>query len=371
MKEYVICFIISAIFALLSKYCFRKNNNNLGKIFLILSFLGPCVLAGLRSIMVGTDVTVYVTGLYNSSIQSSNIFNFLGNIDIEYGFALLVYLSSKFGDIHFCLFFIELFVVFPICIYIYKCRNEKSIFLSLLIFLLVIYCSSLNLMRQSIAISFVILSTYYFKNEKYFKTFLLFLLSLSFHYTSAVAILIYIMIYIINKTQKNKLSYLLLITVAICLIPFILDNILALLPKYSRYLTRENTLSMSDILMSSIKKIFWIVLLLITYRSKTNTKNEKKELLLSIMLLISDYSLFLCNIKFSSAGRLGYYFLYYAYFIFIPLISNAFIQKKLVNIFLVIILSLFWINMAATDGQSSVYPYKSDYFVSSRMEVSM
>ena len=167
MKGYILCFIISLLFSYIGERCLKKEKKFIGISMLLLSILTICALAGLRSSKVGTDVENYALNqfwLYNN--EKRNFLYVIRQTGIEPLFSLLVLVSTIFKDFHFTLFFIEFACAVPIYIYAYKNRNETSLTFIIFIFLMTMYARSFNLMRQSIAISLIILSTYYFKIKK-------------------------------------------------------------------------------------------------------------------------------------------------------------------------------------------------------------
>lgn len=364
MRGYILCFAISLLFAYIGEKCLKRKKKLVGIIMLIFSLLTVSALAGLRSSNVGTDVENYPLNQYWLYYnEKMNFFSVIRKTGIEPLFSLLVLISTIFENFHFTLFFIELACAIPIYIYAYKIRENNSIVFIIFIFLMTIYVMSFNLMRQSIAISLIILSTYYFKMKEYKKTFFIYIISVLFHYSAVVCIVIYfIMNIVINyKNENNKKNWMFLIFILAIALTLTMDKIIELIPtKYSFYINSQYAFS-SFSMLSLLKKFFLIgISLLIIYRIKNNEKlmNEQK---MYFILLILDLVTYFMSFKVSTFGRLGNYFLYVGYFGIIPKIKYIFKQKMLTNALVCIVLFTFWYKMFIIDYQvDDCYPYQSD-----------
>lgn len=364
MKGYILCFIISLLFSYIGERCLKKEKKFIGISMLLLSILTICALAGLRSSKVGTDVENYALNqfwLYNN--EKRNFLYVIRQTGIEPLFSLLVLVSTIFKDFHFTLFFIEFACAVPIYIYAYKNRNETSLTFIIFIFLMTMYARSFNLMRQSIAISLIILSTYYFKIKKYKKTFLIYLISIMFHYSAVICIAIYFIMHILMnyKNEENKNRWMTLILILALILTVSMDKILELIPtKYSFYMASQYAVNSLSIL-SVAKKLFWIVISFAVVCRIKNNKNLKNEQNVYLMLLLLDLIMYFMSLKVSTFGRLGNYFLNISYFGLIPKIKYIFKQKLLANALIIIILVVFWYNMTVVNNEADkTYPYVSD-----------
>ncbi len=364
MKGYILCFIISLLFSYIGERYLKKEKKFIGISMLLLSILTVCALAGLRSSKVGTDVENYALNqfwLYNNEKRS--FFYVINTTGIEPLFSLLVLISTIFKDFHFTLFFIELACAMPIYIYAYKNRKEESLTFIIFIFLITMYARSFNLMRQSIAISLIVLSTYYFKIKKYKKTFLIYLISIMFHYSAVICIAIYFIMHILMnyKNEENKNRWMALIIFLALILTVFMDKILELIPtKYSFYIDSQYAVNSLSIL-SVVKKLFWVVISLsVVFRIKNN-KSLRNEQKVYLMFLLLDLIMYFMSLKVSTFGRLGNYFLNIGYFGMIPKIKYIFKQKLLANASIIIILVVFWYNMTVINNEADkTYPYASD-----------
>ena len=167
MYIYLICFFTSCLFLMLSeKY---NKNKVVHNILVIIALFLPCLLAGMRAETIGTDVQVYLKPIYNCANMAETFSEFLNmkiNLlvvaDFERGFSSLVYLITKiFGNIQFVFFFVELCIILPIYKGLKKIKSfeDSKIWLSMLVFYLMSYNRTLNVMRQYVCIAIIFYAT--------------------------------------------------------------------------------------------------------------------------------------------------------------------------------------------------------------------
>lgn len=362
MKAYIAVFFISYFFALIGENFIKKTKNRIGICSLGLSLILLCIVAGVRDLSIGTDIYIYFYYIFNNLANKgmSLIYEFQ-NSNVEMGFVILVYLGSLFKNVNFAMFLIELCVGLPIYIYAYKQKDKHSISFIIAIFILTMYVRSFNLMRQSIAMSIIILATYYFDNKKYKMTFFLTVLAILMHTSAMISVLIYIFIEISKTKKDNKI--ILFITVYAGLIIFVIgfEPILStFLPRYARYLGRDSEASLTVIRI--VKKLFWIILAIVNLRfAKFADKDRHEKAFLSLNLFITELILSILSIKVSNAGRIGYYFLNLGYIVLCPNLQLVCKHKRFAKICLICILFTFWYNMTGVvNSGDQTYPYISN-----------
>lgn len=209
---YLTCYLGSCFFAYLD-FRLEKNQKSYSLIFMAFAILIPCVLAGLRAPIIGTDVNVYVKPVIDSMKNSNvSLFTLLYN-EIFVGetngvlFTSLLYLCSGFKNSLFvALFFIEFLCLFPVYKVIQKQEFSSGLkALSLFCYFCFFYHLSLNLMKQCIAISLVFLGFDLLKKQKKLKyIFLVFMIALLVHKSAILALLVYI-VYAISTNHGDVL----------------------------------------------------------------------------------------------------------------------------------------------------------------------
>jgi transmembrane protein EpsG len=176
------------------------------KIALSLIFLSLCFITSIRNLTIGADTDSYY--YYFTVIQSFSYTNYM--IPMEPGFKLLYKISLYFSNKFSFFLFLEFLLFNLTYIYLfYKIIETLDLKITLTLLFSVIGFSllsnwylqfSLNGLRQGLSTPFLYLSLLYFHNNKYLKSILFFLISISFH-TSALLLLPF---YLFIKIQYKK-----------------------------------------------------------------------------------------------------------------------------------------------------------------------
>lgn len=204
MTPYIVCFALTCTTTFISSY-YKKHGRRVEFCFFsLISILLPCLLAALRANTVGTDMLIYGERLFNTSLKTS-FYDFVINRDKEWLYYFLVYISSHvFGDIRFQYFFIELLTFAPI--YLTLMRDKESnryAWLGLWVYFFWLFPYSLNLMRQSIAISIIFWAFKYVEHKSLKKYIICVLIASMFHFTALIGIIIYPLYYIMTYSKEN------------------------------------------------------------------------------------------------------------------------------------------------------------------------
>lgn len=186
-----------------SKY-YKKNK----WIFLFLSIIVlaiPSLFAGFRGSEVGTDVEVYALPEFTASLRYKNISDYLEWTGTDIGFAVLAWLCANlFNSFNVFLIIIELLQLFPIYIVAMKLKDKAEPWLVVFTFFCLHYIVGFNIMRQSMAASFVLLAYVLMKEKRIVQMILSILIAQLFHSTAIVG---YALIYAISFVFRMKNKY--------------------------------------------------------------------------------------------------------------------------------------------------------------------
>ena len=192
---YVYLFILGLI-VFLSLFLYKKNNGI--NIFLVISFIILTIITGFRNSSVGVDTEMYVRFFH--LIKSIPIIHF-NNLRYEYGFSLICKLLSYItSNYHIFLLIISSFINFSVLHFIKK--NSKNVYLSVMLYILCNFMfSSMNIMRQSIAIGIILLGYEKLKDNKTF-SFVIYVLIASQIHLSSIVCLFFILFKKVNFNKK-------------------------------------------------------------------------------------------------------------------------------------------------------------------------
>lgn len=362
MKAYVICVVSTLLLDLLAEYLLKKNKKRIGCTVLVISMLVLCIIAGVRDITVGTDVRGYVMRLV-SVAQEKNFITYMLNPNSHALFGIIVYVGYLFRDINFLLFFIEVAVCLPVYIYAYKERNDSSLALILSTFVMTMYCTSYNLIRQSMAISILILAYQYFKNEEKKKSYILVFMAALIHITSLAFCAVFVMYNIVKKKSEKKYVYILETFLVISLLSFFSEQIIGV-TSFDYYIDNANYMREWSI-GSILKQLFWVAIAIFTFLNVTKNKKLRGKRVvdaeLSIYLFVFSLMLIFMSFSIPGMGRLGYYFYDLAIIITIPNLLRIAKPKWIMFVLLNILLFYLWWHMTCVPNDSAgIYPYTSN-----------
>lgn len=381
MFIYLFVFFLSA---LMFYFTSKIKNKTFKFILTTMAIMLPAVLAGCRASSVGTDVTTYgIKHFMNAANSDSYTYyfqNYSKNILSEPLYHMLVYILSKiFDNYHWALFFYEFITIIFAYLGIKRCNTifNTPIWLGMLLYYLAMFNVSLNLMRQSIAVSIVFLAVTYLFESEYFKYVFFCCLAVGFH-TSAIISIIFLPLFLILRQEKKvsfkkrvfQVSILLLLIVFVILFGSKIIKIIVsagiIRSDYLNYLSsglfKSNRISYVSILTYFI----YVALYIIHYKFLKkdifhNFKFQKHQRLFFLMI-----SFF---ILFTMFGSLISTFISRLCFYFFPLqiVSMANIlycySKKSKIIWIVTIVSyslLVWFIVFVIKGDNATVPYVFD-----------
>lgn len=373
MLPYLILFFIVIIFTNHAEKLLKKNKNNRAIVVIGLTIFIISFFAAIRNDEVGRDINTYVIPPFEWA-KKLDFKTFLISGNLEKGYMTYIYLCTHiFKDYHFILFGFQLIVSLIMFIYAYKQRNEMSISLVVLTYLLLFFNDTLTMMRQSIAFSLILLSIIKLKEKKYINMMVVYILAILFHTTAVVAAVVYIILLLnstdkINKKNKNILNVTLVVTFWIGflfydkLLYIFTFNIPILPSKFWAYMS-SSYYNMDSITVSKSMLTFKLICIFIAfYMNKIQNRDEIKECLIFLCI---DLGIFFVSFKLQPVMRIGYYFSYPALLYIIPHITDMFKKDKYnricVNLLIFVVLISFWYFTNILKGEGGgTYPYKSD-----------
>lgn len=379
---YIVSFCLSIVFLNLG---LKQKNKKIGLIFEIIGLLIPCILAGMRSINIGTDTKGYPFKLYN---YAGEVFSFRELIkfsnkwylSIDYLYLLITYL---FGHFHWpfqmYLFVLECLMIFPYYCAVKKELNEKnSILAAMIIFYLTFYNLSLNMIRQAISISFAILSFSIFKNKnliqsnnkRIFISLLILLMGYLFHNTALIILPFYVM-YLVYNCEKIGYKWKKLLSLLICFLflflilfhnqIFNLISDLGIYNKVNLYINSYNNFNIDYTgTILNLLIIFYIIC-------------EKNKIIINKAEYLFAFTISICNLMMAFLGsyikyanRISYYLFFMLLSSYLPLIfqkNNKLDKKqKYLRIFIIITFIIDWIIVIYIKNSNETIPYEFFFY---------
>lgn len=211
---YFVVFFLSCAFFWLSE---KSRSKYVRAFWAFIALLLPCLLAGMRADTVGTDVKVYVEPMYNAAKASYSIASYMEQKwyviwrymyvkKFEIGFSLIIFVIEKFGgSLGTVLFVIQALIITPIYLGLKKIRKPYSICFGMFVFYCMFYNTSLNMMRQWIAMAIMFLGFSYLINSKKKKYCAFILVACLFH-TSAIVGIAVLLVYLYSTKKREYIK---------------------------------------------------------------------------------------------------------------------------------------------------------------------
>lgn len=212
MFIYLIVFALSLLLIYYSEKFSSRNWIHIFSVFLALAM--PVLLAGLRAHSIGTDTMSYLVPMFENAqtaksfvqFQSSQfIYNWSYTTVSEYeiGFTALVYIVTKlFGNLYVLQTIIAGMILGVVYAGLNQWKHKIPVWFGMAIFYFMYFNGTMNLMRQWLAMSILLLGLpYIFERKK--KFFLYVLVAALFHSSAILGIFFYVLYYFIKDHQKR------------------------------------------------------------------------------------------------------------------------------------------------------------------------
>ncbi|MBQ0047165.1 MAG: EpsG family protein [Prevotellaceae bacterium] len=339
---------------------------------LLIAALPLSILAGCRDISVGTDTEFYGVPCFNMIVHYGELGFIMGASEWEPVFTLCIYLGNLYNKtLNAGLFLVAYWTLTFAFLSIYLLREKISLSFGVFIYLLLFYNPSLNLMRQSMAMSVCMLSWCFLYKHKLLWCIIFMVLAYFCHHSAVIfAIPIFIYLYLNytrkkKKKKKNKIksrtNFTQFVYILAPLFVVLYDIILGVLIRvgifsdhFNAYVDSDETNFSKTNVLSSLILFLFVVLF-----AKKSHLEEKFGNYTKIIAYIS-FILMFSSLVSAWAFRSSYYFLT-LFPIIIPMMTqnlkNTSVKQlqMVFNVFLVFL----WFWDVVVNGSNSTYPYTS------------
>lgn len=319
----------------------------------LVAILLPSLLAAFRAPTVGFDVKNYLIQNYNVALRSNSYYFFDTNkpFEVEPFFGLLTYFWAKQNNLKMLFFSIELLVIGPVYWVLFRRRKKGSMTVGMTLFFLLFYNFSLSGMRQSIAMSIMMIAYQMYEERKRFISFLFIVIAFNFHKSVALIVIVFGLFCYISALSKAKKKRVLFFLLVFLMILFVFYTRIALTvatllqfisPRYGFYIKHYLDMYGGHIwsnipLTDLIGKSLIIICYCCCYTHKNNEINinaksmkefvtkDQFDIMLIMMLLGRYFVIF--NANFFESLRIAYYFDFLQIF-FVPSAFDLSLKKE-------------------------------------------
>lgn len=356
----IIYFVVFAAVMLITIFAQTTYNKNpkLSKFLSLIAIVTLSLFAAVRGLTVGTDINIYGYRYFHSAGYYPNIFSYINFYESEHlYFALNYIVYSLTQNIHVLFFVFQFFIALVVYNIAYKEKENGAMWLYVFSYLMLWFNSSLNILRQSMAIFVILYAFRYIENKKYFK-YIIFVLIASLFHKSALLCLAFPILSMLSNSKRQKM-YLTLIVVATLIVYNYLDyiiifaqNHLSFFQKYVSYLSNEEA---NINWYFALVKLIMLVGIIIFSKKAENKKSNN----LLIMIAVIDLLLYCFSAYIKYGYRLSYFFLPHL-IILIPRIDKSlenYSGRTLYRIFIIVSLIVYWIVRYCLVQYDGTIPY--------------
>lgn len=363
----MLIYILLVLFLIVTAVIFLLNHKTKSKfLFVACAFISLFLISALRSPQIGADTKGYIT-LFNT-LKTFDIPDILNTeLYFEKGYLIFNYFIHYFSsDSRLLLLISSFIIIFSIARLIYK--NSVSVFLSFYLFITMAYFySSMNILRQYIAVAILTWSYDLVKQRKPLLFLASVVLASSFHNTAIVFLIVYF--FPLIKFSFKKVF--MVISLALIFSLFIgpaMEIITKSVPQYADYLSYLDSNKVASFFNALVLIVVLLLGLIIKYRERNESKNvflktyllnnqveqkgtskekditkqEDETLLFYIILAATTISIM--SFKMSILARVAEYFAFYS-ILYIPLLIQKIKNPHIKNmIFLSVVLFAFLYN---------------------------
>lgn len=205
MLFYSIIFLITTVLFFIS----GKLRGILHVAFTVFALFVPCVVAACRDITVGTDLSGY--GMRD--FQSVSVHGFFDGLSIllgsqqPFGYSLVTTIDVLlFHSLPIHLFILQALTIVPVYIATRRFAGKEYVWVGMLWYMTMLYPSSLNIMKQMIAVALLTLTITPIVRGKKIEFLLWVLVAYSFHQTAVLFIVLYPLFRFILTSKRLQLE---------------------------------------------------------------------------------------------------------------------------------------------------------------------
>jgi len=224
----------------------KSNSSYYKKMFLFIMFGAMTIIAGFRGITVGIDTSNYAL-MYNSIRDGGLATLFQLSVQYEWGFMLLAYLLSRVFSSSVTFFFTCALVINGLFARVFY-KYSKDVAISTFLFIIWFFPSTMNTMRQYMALAIVLLALQYIEKKEPLKYLFIVFIATSIHTTASIFFVLFI--FTIKKIRVNiKTVAIAAIAsmVALNFFDFILNLFFKYFSQYQRFMSSSKYTSQSTV----------------------------------------------------------------------------------------------------------------------------
>ncbi|MEE1495740.1 MAG: EpsG family protein [Anaerostipes hadrus] len=364
---YLITFASSCFFLSMSE---RKKYKNVRVLLIAIALLIPSIIAGVRDYSVGTDVLLYGNAWFEKACSYSSMYQYLmkaKEYSVGLGYAAVNYLVSRFSSSpHMFYFIYELLLLIILYNALRPYKEKINISYAFIVYYLLFFNNSLNILRQAMAIVLVLYSYKFARKDEFVKFTIVIIVAYLFHSSAIVGIVIYPICWAYSRQFDKRWIKPLVVLSSFSLIcgyrlvfDFLAKSILIPGLRYEKYLSQ-------DIIGGRyIGLVYWTIIILFLINTRQKNKNIISDaVVIETILYMSATFVLLPFLGSALLSRISFYFDVFQV-LYLPVVATNLkivcgnnkatkVTKKIVVLLPVI---TYWLVAFIVRNGAHTYPY--------------
>lgn len=370
----MIPYIVNTVLSCFFMYMGTKNRRKKRKVnlWVVFAILIPSILAGARDISVGTDTSIYGIPFFTYAL-SRNFKNYMLTAGGDPLWLVCVYGISRITtNVFWELFLIEFIILF----FTYKALKQydlgKYTWIGFLVFHLMFYSFTLNLMRQFVCLSIILYSFKFIKQCKFKVYFVICCILVFIQKTAIVAITLYPIYHLVTgnyeegflkhiKILNKKFIFKGIIITGTCLVVIFASNWIVLISNLTGLFSSQVEYMHGgyDFIWHILIYLLPLCVLMLVFEKYVIPYNHDFEFFILVLIIFT----ILWQLQGISreSYRMGFYFGYFLV-ISIPALIKEIKRKsnrRIVLCALLFLMTAFYIDYFVIQLYNETYPYTS------------
>lgn len=359
MIIYILCFFFSSV-----AFFLGEKSKNKWNLFTCIGILIPSLVAAVRDLSVGVDTKNYYE-IYNTAATSSSLSDFSMSYNVELFYYIISKISFFLGGFPFVIAIYEALGLIFIFDVAYRFRKQLSVWLVMFLYLCFLYNYSLNIMRQVIAVSYLLWASMNLLDRKQIKFWVLSFIGMSIHTSIIIgAIFIYLIFIMASGNPSKRVIYIPVLILSMITIYFVFLRIGPLFEsigfaRFAIYAAEYIQIKQSQINLIDLtyRGVFLILLWLASLYKIIPSKLSFPY----ILIIISELGLMTLGLYNDSLLRIALYLSTF-HFLFLSYLSSSKrfkrSSRKLLTCIIIVLGFSYWFWVNIYRGSNGTYPYE-------------
>ncbi len=340
---------------------YKKNNRLVFNFriffYMFLIIFIPAIFAGMRY-GIGSDYDLYKLSYEKYSRMPYFLFQRYGGISLEIGYFYLTKIAQLVFNNYQGILFLAALLSYGLAVVTMKRYGKYgNLGIMLLIYFVLYYAPSYNIVRQIIATSIIFYGFKYIEQKKIIKYVVTVIVATTFHTSALFCLPLYFLNFSSEKFSKTRQVIIMILAFLLPLGFNLIFEYLSEIPIFSKYASiYTGQLSYSSNIMTIVLRLPILIPIIITSKKIIKKDNNNRFL---ILLYLLEFTAILMGFYMHWAFRIMYYCMF-AEILLVPQIIKMFKGKSklIISVYFIAYYIYYFYRVHYLWGNDAIFPYK-------------